>query len=306
MACTPTLAPTSRLKNPIAGARGRRARQDAENSDIPDDARRSGSIGAPRAPFADCESIQNIPNRTRAGKSPDRERACARNRNCRDRRCRRRADAEQLSSASRPSVVARLAQSSRSVTELKRGSQAQRSACSRLGTMTLAIERVLAEKGMRVGRAGDCGAEDVVDRELRGRLGQAIAAVRPANTAQDADLNQHLQHRFEIARREVVARRQAILRRGDVGLVLSGDIDDGEDGQQATRRNEGHSRLPVHFAIIGGGNLIRELRDVECQSAASPQSRTFIVRSSRNRRHSARCLAQRNGDGKLRALRPAL
>ena len=76
------------------------------------------------------------------------------------------------------------------------------------------------------------GAQDVGDRDAPAFARQFVAAARPPDPVEDAFVHQRLQHRLEMARRQVVARRK-LARRNRPFARIERDVDYGCDGKKS-------------------------------------------------------------------------
>ena len=113
------------------------------------------------------------------------------------------------------------------------------SASASAGRTTLLIKRGRRQRRLARHLGAARGAHDVLGADVVLLARELIAAVRPADTAQDAVAHQRLQHRLEMARRQLVARGKRLGRNRAIARV-HGDVDDGGECEDAFARNERH------------------------------------------------------------------
>ena len=77
---------------------------------------------------------------------------------------------------------------------------------------------------------------------------QFVAAARAADAFEDAVVHQRLQHRLEMARRQLVAGGQG-LGRDRPPSAVERDVDDGGDGQKAFAGQQRHVGAGRHYMV---------------------------------------------------------
>ena len=117
-----------------------------------------------------------------------------------------------------------------------------RSASTSAGFTTSLTSAEFGSGGLVGVLGGAGGAQDVLGADAPVLAREFVAAVRPAHAAQDAVAHQRLQNRFEMARRQLMARRQR-LGRDRPAAGVDRHIDHGGNGKNALA---GHQRHDWH------------------------------------------------------------
>ena len=85
----------------------------------------------------------------------------------------------------------------------------------------------------------DRGAHDFADRDPAAFARQFVAAARSAHALEDLGVDKALQQRFQMAGRQLVARRKR-LGRDRRRTRMQRDVDNGGDGEQTASRQQVH------------------------------------------------------------------
>ena len=114
-----------------------------------------------------------------------------------------------------------------------------RSASATAGNTISSRMRELFAAPLRGVIHGPGGAQDVGDGDAPALARQLVAAARTADAVEDSFVHQRLQHRLEMARREIVSRRE-LARRHRPFARIERDIDDRSDGKQTLAGQKRH------------------------------------------------------------------